>query len=147
MNILNLEAGTADVTSNEIHVGDMSPEQLCKYLQQTLRRLKGESIHPEGYSVNYFQMEYSTTFKELTRVAHLLTECDPSLLSLSERKAFFISILKTEDSGCGQVIVNSWETVHCVGGITRGWSNFRHTLLSEQAVVTLDPLTQISITV
>jgi len=69
------------------------PAQLAVQLQRAMLRLKGEHISDDGRSVDYVKLKNSDIFKDYVKQTSHLRHLDLSKLSLTEKKAFFISIL------------------------------------------------------
>lgn len=89
MNVLNTigYAPGADVAEHK------TPEELGKYLQQTMLKIKAEHIGADGHGVDYMKLTSSRLFSDYVQMANQLVNCDPTLLLEQERMAFFISIL------------------------------------------------------
>ena len=69
------------------------PVQLAVKLQKDMLKMKGEYMSEDGKSVNYVKLKNSDTFKDYVKRTSQLHHLDLTKLSLTERKAFFISIL------------------------------------------------------
>ena len=69
------------------------PVQLAVQLQKDMLKLKGEYMSDDGRSVDYVRLKNSDTFKDYIKQTCQLHYLDLTKLSLTERKAFFISIL------------------------------------------------------
>lgn len=88
MNILNVIDDTVSLGESR------TPEELARYLQKSMLRLKADHISSDGKGVDYSSLVTSEAFKEYVQVSQQLICCDPSLLAEEERRAFFISILE-----------------------------------------------------
>ena len=96
MNVLNSSGvGRAIVGS----VVPDTPEELGKYLQKAMLRIKADHISMDGRGVDYASLASSKAFSEYVDVTQQLVNCDLTALSEKERMAFFISILRTYERG------------------------------------------------
>jgi len=69
------------------------PIQLAVKLQKDMLKIKGEYMSEDGKSVDYVKLKNSDTFKDYVKQSCQLHHLDLTKLSVTERKAFFISIL------------------------------------------------------
>ncbi len=97
MNVLNGGEGAVGPSA-----ATEGPEELGRYLQQAMLRIKAEHIGADGCGVDYAALASSHAFSEYVQVARQLVNCDPTPLPEEERMAFFISILNYEN-GVGHV--------------------------------------------
>jgi len=75
---------------------NITPSDLALKLQRTMLRLKGDHMTPDGRGIDYGNLKSSDLFKEYVELSQQLSACDPSGLEENDRKAFFISILKSQ---------------------------------------------------
>ena len=69
------------------------PVEVAVRLQKQMLQLKAQFISDDGRSVKYNELKNSDTFKDYITDCQQLHHLDLTKLSLTEKKAFFISIL------------------------------------------------------
>ena len=70
------------------------PVEVAVRLQKEMLRVKAQFISRDGRSVQYDKLKDSDTFKDYVTSCQQLHHLDLTKMSLMEKKAFFISILK-----------------------------------------------------
>jgi hypothetical protein len=70
----------------------ITAEYICSKMKDSILALKSEHISSNGDQVNYSMMKSSPLFAQYLETSQLLHQLDLSILSSTERKAFFINI-------------------------------------------------------